>query len=189
MVLDNVGCFFPLPGSLSPSPFSINWKLSLLPLPARSPSLTPSSPEPRRSRRHRAVALLMRTRCQTLARARSSSTAHRRASPEFVHAVGHPWNLTRIRACHPNASPELRRSLSTRSRSTPNWIIRTQRRASSAPSSLVLGRASPHRDRIPPFTTRLKTTPNVDLCSKTRLKSIYELLFYIEMMRFGDSRV
>jgi hypothetical protein len=39
-----------------------------------------------------------------------------------------------------------------------NWTIRAQRRASSAPSSLVLGRASSHRDQIPPFTTRLKTT-------------------------------
>jgi hypothetical protein len=40
------GRFFPLPGSLSSSPFSINWTPSLLPLPARAPSLTPSSFSP-----------------------------------------------------------------------------------------------------------------------------------------------
>jgi hypothetical protein len=57
-----------------------------------------------------------------------------------------------------------------------NWIIRAQRRASSAPSLLVLGRASPHGDRIPSFTTRLKTTPNVDLCSKSRFELIYEFV-------------
>jgi hypothetical protein len=38
-----------------------------------------------------------------------------------------------------------------------NWTINAQLRASSAPSSLVLGRASSHCDQIPPCTIRLKT--------------------------------
>jgi hypothetical protein len=62
---------------------------------------------------------LRSTPSRTPARARSSTTARRHASPEFVHTVRHPWNVTGICASHPNASPELRRSLSTRSRSTP----------------------------------------------------------------------
>jgi hypothetical protein len=62
---------------------------------------------------------LRSTPSRTPARARSSTTARRRASSEFVHTVRHPWNLTGIRARHPNASPELHRLLSTRSRSTP----------------------------------------------------------------------
>jgi hypothetical protein len=48
---------------------------------------------------------------RTPARARSSTTARRRASPEFVHAVHRPFTPRR-----PNTSPELRRPSSTRSR-------------------------------------------------------------------------
>jgi hypothetical protein len=66
----------------------------------------------------------------------------------------------------PNALPELRRPPSTRPRSTP-----------TGPSAPHRPNASPHHDRITPFTTRLKTTPNDDLCSKTCFESIYELLF------------
>ena len=54
---------------------------------------------------------LSRPTSRTPARVRSSTTARRRASPEFVHAV-HRLFLPR----HPNSSPELRHLSSTRSR-------------------------------------------------------------------------
>jgi hypothetical protein len=72
----------------------------------------------------------------------------RGASPEFA-----PHRL--------NASPELRRPPSTRPRSAPN-----------GPSAHRHPNALPHRDRIPPCTTRLKTNPKY-LCSKSCFEFIY----------------
>jgi hypothetical protein len=64
--------------------------------------------------------------------------------------VRHPWSLAGITPSTIDATMQ-----------HTNWTIR----------------ASPHRYRNPRFTTRLKITPNVDLGSKTRFESIYELLF------------
>jgi hypothetical protein len=100
--------FFPLPGPLSPSPFSINWTSSPLPLPARAPSLTPC-PAHRREARRRTVCV---------------HQPFAGAPPVPVRAVHRPFAPRR-----PNAPPELRR---------PSSTIHAQRRASSVPSSLVL---------------------------------------------------
>jgi hypothetical protein len=53
--------------------------------------------------------------------------------------------------------------------------LATPRRAPSAPSSLVPGRASPHRDRIPPLITRFKTTQIFLLTPKSHFELIHEV--------------
>jgi hypothetical protein len=151
---------FPPPEApLSPSPPSINWTLSsslLLPypssLPPQAPSLSPTRPHCRWS---------SSTPSPSLPAPELARGTPRRPCPHHSSIVHHPWSLTGIRAPPSKRIVGVTPSVIDAIAQHTNWTIR----------------ASRCRDRIPRFTTRLKTTPNTDLCSKTRFGSIYELLF------------
>jgi hypothetical protein len=98
---------------------------------------------------------------------RRLTSAIRGASSEFT-------------ARRPNASPEPRRPRQSRRRDRPallpcrDRLATPPRRALSASSSLILGRATPHHDRTPPFTTRLKATQIFLLTPKSQFELIHQ---------------
>jgi hypothetical protein len=170
----------------SRAPSSSLHSQSTLALPTLSPSLalagtSPESTPPRRSSptQHsvdhaHAAALLTRTHrrapahhCETRRR-----TVH--VHPPFAGAP--PVSVRRsssVRAPPSERIAGVMPSVVDVIAQHTNCTIRAQRRASSVPSSLVLGRASSHRDQIPPCTTRLKTNLTF-LTSESCFKLIHE---------------
>jgi hypothetical protein len=98
-------------------------------------------------------------------------TVHTLPSESFAEFAPH----------RPNALSEPRRSWPPRHRDRPallpcrDRLATPPRRAPSAPSSLVPGRASPHRDRIPSFVKRLKTTQIFLLTPKSQFELIHDI--------------
>jgi hypothetical protein len=98
--------------------------------------------------------------------------------PEFVYVVA-------VRPAVRGTSPEFR-PCSTEITSFP------ARRQTHCPSPARSKPPRRHSSLRLSKNIRLKTIPNVDLCSKPRFEIIYEFINYrcnIMMMRFGDSRV
>jgi hypothetical protein len=79
-----------------------------------------------------------------------------------------PATAFRAQPRRPNISPELRRPPSTRPRGTP-----------TGPSAPCRPNASPHRDQIHPFTTRLKTIQMFLLTPKLQFELIHEFGNYL----------
>jgi hypothetical protein len=173
--------------------FSTSPSVSIKPQPSSSLP-TPSSLPPlgslslvvrRREVRRRIVRAAPRrspTGCQTPADTVPSSSSDS-PRPSIVHrssaracasyAVRHPWSLAGVRAPLSKRLARITPSAVDAIAQHTNWTIHAQLRASSAPSSLVLGRASSHCDQISPCTTRLKTNQTF-LTSKSCFKLIHE---------------
>jgi hypothetical protein len=181
----------PVPLSLpslhkSRAPSSSLHSRSSLALPTLSPSLalvgtSPESTPPRRSSpaQHsvddaHTAALLTRTRRRALAHRREARRRTVHVHPPFAGAP--PVSVRRspsVRAPPSERIAGVTPSVIDAIAQHTNCTIRAQRRASSVPSSLVLGRASSYRDQIPPCTTRLKTNQTF-LTLKSCFKLIHE---------------
>jgi hypothetical protein len=164
----------------SRAPSSSLHSRSSLALPTLFPSLalagtSPESTPPRRSSpaQHsvdhaHAAALLTRTRRRALAHRREARRRTVHVHPPFAGAP--PVSVRRSPSERiAGVTPSVVDAIAQHT----NCTIRAQRRASSVPSSLVLGRASSHRDQIPPCTTRLKTNLTF-LTSESCFKLIHE---------------
>jgi hypothetical protein len=156
------GALNPLAALYSPSPDDLSppLPLSIKAQPSPCPSPSPSSPSlslallvftPRSQPRHTPV-----VEPPSIVRRSPESTPSR---SEFAHVIA---VCLAVRGDSPELAVPHRRRAQTLTAITP------------FPARRTLSLVDVHP--IPPFIPRLKTTPKVDLCSKSRFKLIYELL-------------
>jgi hypothetical protein len=98
--------------------------------------------------------------------------------PAGARPRSHPRPLPRPsdRATLETAVRTHRRSYAVRHRAVPSHPVGAPPNAKTSPS---LGRALPHRDRIPPFITRLKTTQIFLLTPKSQFELFHEFGNYL----------